>query len=81
MDGSAYGRNDGSLNRSTLLSSRASRSSSPGILDRAANLAISARANVKAIQRMLGHTSAATTLDVYYETPDPSKTKGRAASI
>src|SRR6202011_2996106 len=31
----------------------------------AASLAISAGANVKAIQRMLGHASAAMTLDVY----------------
>lgn len=31
----------------------------------AASLAISAGANVKAVQRMLGHTSAAMTLDVY----------------
>ena len=31
----------------------------------AASLAISARANVKAMQRMLGHASAAVTLDVY----------------
>ena len=31
----------------------------------AASLAISARANVKAIQRMLGHASAAMTLDTY----------------
>ncbi len=31
----------------------------------AASLAIAARANVKAVQRMLGHASAAMTLDVY----------------
>ncbi len=31
----------------------------------AASLAVSAGANVKAVQRMLGHASAATTLDVY----------------
>jgi integrase len=31
----------------------------------AASLAISAGANVKAVQRMLGHKSAAMTLDVY----------------
>ncbi|QWT25450.1 integrase [Subtercola sp. PAMC28395] len=31
----------------------------------AASLAISAGANVKAVQRMLGHASAAVTLDVY----------------
>lgn len=31
----------------------------------AASLAVSAGANVKAIQRMLGHASAAMTLDVY----------------
>ncbi|MDZ8276572.1 integrase [Microbacterium aquimaris] len=31
----------------------------------AASLAISAGANVKALQRMLGHASAAVTLDVY----------------
>jgi integrase len=30
-----------------------------------ASLAISAGANVKAVQRMLGHASAAMTLDVY----------------
>jgi integrase len=33
----------------------------------AASLAISAGANVKAVQRMLGHVSAAATLDVYSE--------------
>lgn len=33
----------------------------------AASLAISAGANVKAVQRMLGHASAAMTLDVYAE--------------
>jgi integrase len=31
----------------------------------AASLAISAGANVKAVQRMLGHASAAVTLDTY----------------
>ena len=31
----------------------------------AASLAIAAGANVKAVQRMLGHSSAAMTLDVY----------------
>jgi len=31
----------------------------------AASLAIAARANIKAVQRMLGHQSAAMTLDVY----------------
>lgn len=31
----------------------------------AASLAVSAGANVKAVQRMLGHASAAATLDVY----------------
>ena len=31
----------------------------------AASLAVSAGANVKAVQRLLGHASAATTLDVY----------------
>ena len=31
----------------------------------AASLAISSGANVKAVQRMLGHKSAAVTLDVY----------------
>jgi integrase len=31
----------------------------------AASLSVSAGANVKAIQKMLGHASAATTLDVY----------------
>jgi len=33
--------------------------------DTAASLAVSAGANVKAVQRMLGHASAAMTLDVY----------------
>ncbi|MEJ7742360.1 MAG: tyrosine-type recombinase/integrase [Nocardioidaceae bacterium] len=33
--------------------------------DAAASLAVSAGANVKAVQRMLGHASAAMTLDVY----------------
>lgn len=33
----------------------------------AALLAVSAGANVKAVQRMLGHASAAVTLDVYAE--------------
>jgi integrase len=32
---------------------------------RAASLAVSAGANVEAVQRMLGHASAAVTLDVY----------------
>lgn len=36
-----------------------------GLRDTAASLAVSAGANVKAIQRMLGHASAAMTLDVY----------------
>lgn len=31
----------------------------------AASLAVSAGANVKAVQRMLGHSSAAMTLDIY----------------
>jgi integrase len=31
----------------------------------AASLAVSARANVKAVQRMLGHAKASMTLDVY----------------
>ena len=33
----------------------------------AASLAVSAGANVKAVQRMLGHASAAMTLDLYAE--------------
>jgi integrase len=33
--------------------------------DTAASLAVAAGANVKAVQRMLGHASAAMTLDVY----------------
>lgn len=33
--------------------------------DTAASLAVSAGANVKTIQRMLGHASAAMTLDIY----------------
>jgi integrase len=36
----------------------------------AASLAISAGANVKAVQRMLGHASAAMTLDVYADVFD-----------
>jgi integrase len=36
----------------------------------AASLAISAGANVKAVQRMLGHASAAMTLDVYADLSD-----------
>jgi integrase len=36
----------------------------------AASLAISAGANVKAVQRMLGHSSAAVTLDVYSDLSD-----------
>ncbi|MGZ4511374.1 MAG: tyrosine-type recombinase/integrase, partial [Mycobacterium sp.] len=32
-----------------------------------ASLAVSAGANVKAVQRMLGHASAAMTLDIYAE--------------
>jgi integrase len=36
-----------------------------GLRDAAASLAVSAGANVKAVQRMLGHASAAMTLDVY----------------
>ena len=35
----------------------------------AASLAISAGANVKAVQRMLGHSSAAMTLDTYAKRP------------
>jgi integrase len=38
----------------------------------AASLAVSAGANVKAVQQMLGHASAAMTLDVY--TPGCSET-------
>ncbi len=33
--------------------------------DTAASLAVAAAANVKAVQRMLGHASAAMTLDIY----------------
>lgn len=36
----------------------------------AASLAVSAGANVKAVQRMLGHASAAMTLDVYSDLVD-----------
>ncbi len=36
-----------------------------GLRHTAASLAVSAGANVKAVQRMLGHASAAMTLDVY----------------
>ena len=36
----------------------------------AASLAISVRANVKAIQRMLGHAKASMTLDVYADLCD-----------
>ncbi len=35
------------------------------VVHTAASLAISSGANVKAVQRMLGHASAAMTLDVY----------------
>ena len=37
----------------------------PPAAQRAASLAVSSGANVKAVQRMLGHASAAMTLDVY----------------
>ena len=37
----------------------------PGKRHTAASLAVSAGANVTAVQRMLGHVSAAVTLDVY----------------
>jgi integrase len=40
----------------------------------AASLAISAGANVKVIQRMLGHSSAAMTLDVYADLFDDDLT-------
>lgn len=36
-----------------------------GLRHTAASLAVSAGANVKAVQRMLGHASAPMTLDVY----------------
>jgi integrase len=35
------------------------------VIHTAASLAVSAGANVKAVQRMLGHASAAMTLDIY----------------
>ena len=38
---------------------------SPDLPHTAASLAVQAGANVKAVQRMLGHASAAMTLDVY----------------
>lgn len=41
------------------------------LIHTAASLAVSAGANVKALQRMLGHKSATMTLDTY---PDLSKT-------
>ena len=37
----------------------------PGVASPRGSLAVSAGANVKAVQRMLGHASAAMTLDVY----------------
>ena len=40
----------------------------------AASLAISAGANVKVVQRMLGHSSAAMTLDVYADLFDDDLT-------
>ncbi|GAB3613247.1 site-specific integrase [Humibacter ginsengisoli] len=54
----------------------------------AASLAIGAGANVKAVQRMLGHASAAMTLDVYADLFDDeldavavALSQARAASI
>ena len=47
----------------------------------AASLAISAGANVKAVQRMLGHKSAAMTLDVYADLFDDDLTAVSDASI
>lgn len=46
----------------------------------AASLAVSSGANVKAVQRMLGHTSAAMTLDVYADLFDEDL-DGVAASL
>ena len=43
----------------------------------AASLAISAGANVKAVQRMLGHASAAMTLDTYADLFDDDSTSCR----
>ena len=54
---------DRTLNVGLLFSSRRARLA----LFTAASLAISAGANVKAVQRMLGHASAAMTLDTYAE--------------
>ncbi len=47
----------------------------------AASLAISAGANVKAIQKMLGHAFAAMTLDVYADLFDDDLDAVRLASI
>ena len=46
----------------------------PALRHTAASLAISARANVKVVQRMLGHASAAMTLDVYADLFDDDLT-------
>lgn len=51
---------DGALKRADL-----PRVTPHDLRHRAASLAVSAGANVKAVQRMLGHASAAMTLDVY----------------
>ena len=45
----------------------------------AASLAVSAGANVKAVQRMLGHKSASMTLDVYGHLFDDDLDAGGAA--
>jgi integrase len=42
-----------------------------------ASLAVSAGANVKAVQKMLGHASAAMTLDIYADLFDDDLEAGR----
>jgi integrase len=49
--------------------------------DTAASLAIAVGANVKAVQRMLGHASAAMTLDVYTDLFDDDLDAVAAASM
>jgi integrase len=45
----------------------------------AASLAVSVRANVKAVQRMLGHAKASMTLDTYADLFDEDPTRLRTA--
>lgn len=56
---------DGAVRRAQAADSTMPRVTPHDLRHTAASLAISAGANVKAVQRMLGHASAAMTLDVY----------------